>query len=299
MIRGLGGAENPVSQLRMEGLSISATQPCPHGVRLPMTRVGTWIVKEAFPPVLLFGVALLAWEGAVRMLAIPPILLPGPIRVGQIAIRDAVILLQAMAYTGTVALCGLASSLLMGTMVAIAFSQSRWIRAGGFPYAIFLQTVPIVAIAPLIVFWFGRGFPSLVLTSLIISLFPIIANGTTGLLSIDADLLDLFRLNNATRWQVLWKLRFPNAVPALCTGMRTAAGMAVVGAIVGEFFVGHVGKRAGLGTRILFTSDGRTAELLACVLASTFLGVLIFGSATLLTAAVQRRWYDGPVEHRV
>ena len=251
------------------------------------------IFGAVLPPLILFALVLLVWEGAVRAFAIKPYLLPGPALVGQAIQRDFDKYVQAVRFTGLAALCGLGASLLIGTTVALIFSQSKWIRNSGYPYAIFLQTVPIVAIAPLIVHWCGRGFGSIVLTACIISLFPIIANATAGLINIDPDLLDLFRLNTASRWQVLWKLRFPSAIPALCTGVRTSAGMAVVGSIVGEFFAGYGGKRFGLGYLILFASDqARMADLFACVFASTLLGVTIFTAVTLITSAILRRWYD-------
>ncbi len=251
------------------------------------------VIGTVLPPVLLFLLVLLAWDGAVRTFGLKPYLLPGPGLVWQAVQRDPAKYVQALRFTGLAALCGLGASLLLGTTVALVFSQSKWIRNSGYPYAIFLQTVPIVAIAPLIVQWCGRGFSSIVLTACIISLFPIIANGTAGLTNIDPDLLDLFRLNKASRWQVLWKLRFPSAIPALCLGARTSAGMAVVGAIVGEFFAGYSGKRFGLGYLILFASGlGNTTDLFACVFSSTLLGVTIFAAVTGITTLILKRWYE-------
>jgi NitT/TauT family transport system permease protein len=257
------------------------------------------MASTVLPPLIFLAAALVGWSLLVRGGGFKPYLLPGPELVFQAIGKDAGKLWQAMQFTGKAALGGLAASMLVGTATAIVFSQSAWIRRSGYPYAIFLQTVPIVAIAPLIVHWCGRGFPSIILTAFIISLFPIIANGTAGLLAIDPDLLDLFRLNKASRWQILWKLRLPNAVPALCTGARTSAGLAVVGAIVGEFFAGYGGQHFGLGYLILFSSDqARMADLFACVFASTGLGVTIFGAITLGTTFILGRWYDAPVEHR-
>ena len=257
------------------------------------------LVDQVLPPVLLFLVVVAAWHLSVVAWKIKPVLLPGPLLVARAIGRDFEKLLQAAGYTGAAAGMGFLSSLTVGTLIAFAFSQSRWIRNSGYPYAIFLQTVPIVAIAPLIVVWSGYGFHSVVLTAFIISLFPIIASGTAGLMGIDPDLLDYFRLNNASRWQVLWKLRLPSAVPALCTGAKTACGLSVVGAIVGEFFVGYVGKKHGLGYLIQLTSgQTKMAELFSAVLASTLLGVAIFSLVSLITAIILRRWYDAPVEHR-
>jgi NitT/TauT family transport system permease protein len=264
-----------------------------------MTRWFSQLFDKLLPPVILFLAVVTVWQAAVAFWRIKPILLPSPLLVAQALAQNSGKLAQAAGYTGAAAGLGFVASLVVGTLVAFTFSQSRWIRSSGYPYAIFLQTVPIVAIAPLIVHWFGYGFQSVVLTSFIISLFPIIANATAGLLAIDPDLLDYFRLNNASRWQVLWKLRLPSAVPALCTGAKTACGLSVVGAIVGEFFAGYVGKRFGLGYLILLTKDqSKMAEMFAAVLTSTLLGVAIFSAVSFLTATILHRWYDAPVEHR-
>ena len=257
-----------------------------------MRRLIRWSLENLLPPVLLFAVVVCLWEAAVVHYQWKPYLVPGPSLVFRAIFDSWPKLLAATWYTATAAIAGLFSSLVVGTAIAFLFSQSRWIRASSFPYALFLQTVPIVAIAPLIVHWCGRGFVSVVLTSFIISLFPIIANGTAGLLNVDPDLLDLFRLNNATRWQILTRLRFPNSVPALCTGVKTSSGLAIVGAVVGEFFAGYGGKDYGLGYLILFTTDQlRMADLFAAVLASTALSVVMFGIVSSLTGAILRHWY--------
>jgi NitT/TauT family transport system permease protein len=131
-----------------------------------------------------------------------------------------------------------------------------------------------------------------VLVSFMISLFPIVTNVTTGMLAVDPDLLDLFRLYRASRWQVLWKLRLPHAVPFLVAGARTSSGMAVVGAIVGEFFAGNLAERHGLGYMILQGQAFNTVKLFAAVIASTLLGIAIFGVSTLVGATVLSRWSD-------
>lgn len=230
---------------------------------------------------------------------IKPYLMPSPWAVGSALFRDRVVLGNAVLFTGTAAILGFACSVVFGTLIAFIFSQSRFVRAAGYPYFVFLQTVPIVAIAPLIVRWCGNGFHSVVLVSCILSLFPILSNATQGLLGIDPDLLDLFRLNNATRWQVLIKLRFPSAVSSLCAGARTAGGLALVGAIVGEFFVGYSAKTFGLGYMIQFTNaQSQIDRLFAAVLVSTMFGVVVFGVVNLVSSTILSRWYDGPVENR-
>ena len=250
------------------------------------------ILKAVWPPALLFVIVIAAWHFAVVSFGIKAYLVPKPSGVWNAAAENSSELLTAIGLTAAAALCGFASSLLIGSLTACVFSQSRVIRSGCYPYAIFLQTVPIVAVAPIIVVWFGAGFHSVVLVSFMISLFPIVTNGTTGMLAVDPDLLDLFRLYRATRWQLLWKLRLPHSVPFLVAGARTSSGMAVVGAIVGEFFAGNSIVRPGLGYLIQQSREFNNPKLFAAVICSTLLGIAIFMLTTLVGSIVLRRWSD-------
>lgn len=252
-----------------------------------------WFVTHVFPPLGAFLLVLVVWHFAIVLFDIKRFVLPGPILVAKSALKNFDELWSGFLITGAEASVGFLGSLIVGTLVACLFSQSPVIRRSLFPYAIFLQTVPIVAIAPLIVIWFGTGFHSVALVSFIISLFPIITNATAGLLQVDPDLLDLFRLNNATRWQTLLKLRLPSAVPSVITGARIASGVAVIGAIVGEFFAGYVSQK-GLGYLILQTAPQlKTDKLFATVIASTMLGLLIFASVSFIGNLILNRWYNG------
>ena len=250
------------------------------------------LVKAGVPPAVLFVLVILVWHYAVVGFGIKAFLVPKPSGVWQAAMDNRVELLVAIGLTAGAALSGFVSSLLVGSLTACVFSQSKMIRSSCYPYAIFLQTVPIVAVAPIIVVWFGAGFHSVVLVSFMISLFPIVTNVTSGMLAVDPDLLDLFRLYRASRWQVLWKLRLPHSVPFLVAGARTSSGMAVVGAIVGEFFAGNLAERHGLGYMILQGTQFSTAKLFAAVIASTLLGITIFGVSSLVGSTVLGRWSD-------
>ncbi|MFN3649499.1 MAG: ABC transporter permease [Armatimonadota bacterium] len=248
------------------------------------------ILGLALPPLALFVLLIGVWWLLTTQLRIPTYLVPSPNRVAEAAWANRSALVRATLLTGSAALAGFGCTLLLGFLTALAFSQSRLIRQSCYPYAIFLQTVPIVAIAPLIVTWFGTGFRSVVIVSTIIGLFPIITSGTTGLLAVDPKLLELFRLYRAGRWQVLWKLRLPHAVPYLVTGARTSSGLSVIGAIVGEFFVGFSGAQ-GLGYLFLLTSGQlKTDYLFAAVMASTVLGLTVFGLVNAAAALILRRW---------
>lgn len=258
-----------------------------------------WLGQTVLPPLVLLVIIVVVWDQCVRLYNIKPYLLPTPWAVGKAFWTDATLLYRAVLYTGTAALCGFVGSLILGTLIAFLFSQSRIVRNAGFPYFVFLQTVPIVAIAPLIVRWCGNGFQSVVLVAGILGLFPILTNATQGLLDIDPDLFDLFRLNNASRWQVLFKLRFPSAVPSICAGARTSSGLAVVGSIVGEFFVGQSTTHYGLGYLIEATnSNAQLDRLFAAVLTSTLFGVTSFALINLASSTILSRWSDGPIENR-
>ncbi len=251
------------------------------------------VLASVLPPLVVFVLLLLVWQTATYVTGIESYLLPSPWQVTQAAWGARRQLAGALGLTASGAVLGFCISLVVGTLVAILFSFSRFIRTSCYPYAIFLQTVPIVAIAPLIVVWFGYGFHSVVLVAFIISLFPMITNATTGLTAIDRDLLDLFELHNASRRQTLFKLRLPSAVPYLVSGAKISSGLAVVGAIVGEFFTGFGSTRFGLGYMIMqSTTLLKTDLLFAAVLVSTALGVVVFTSVNALGATILSRWHQ-------
>lgn len=243
------------------------------------------------PPLGLFCTVLLCWQLATSLFHIPAYLFPSPLQVFQAARDQRLDLARALMITGSAAGLGFVGSLLVGFGVSLAFSQSPLIRRSCYPYAIFLQTVPIVAIAPLIINWFGFGFRSVVIVSFIISLFPIITNATTGMLTVDQRFLELFQIYNASRWQVLWKLRVPNCVPFLVAGAKTSSGLSVIGAIVGEFFVGFGTNSHGLGYYITLGSGQlKTDVLFAAVLTCTLLGLTVFILVNVVSQAVLKRW---------
>ena len=196
-----------------------------------MKRAPTWLLQAALPPVAFFVIVAAAWEIATTFWDIPVYLVPGPQRVWEAAREHAAELVSATRLTGAGALGGFGLGLVAGTALGLVFSQSRIIERSVYPYAIFLQTVPIVAIAPVLIMWFGNGFGGVVAVSFILSLFPIITNATAGLTMVDVNLLELFEISNASRAQVLFKLRLPNAVGHLVTGAKISCGLSVIGAI--------------------------------------------------------------------
>lgn len=242
------------------------------------------------PPILFLLLFLAVWQAAVLLLHVPSFLVPSPLSVAVEAWSSRSDLVPASLTTLVGALAGFAAALVGGTAGALLFAQARWIRASLYPYAIFLQTVPIVAIAPLVVIWFGAGFASIVLVSFVLSVFPVLSNGVEGMTRVDPRLLELFSLHNAGPGQILFKLRLPHAVPYLVAGAKVASGLTVIGAIVGEFFAGYGADRPGLGYLILQSAGQLRTELLfACVGASTLLGLGVFLATGLVSRLVLAR----------
>lgn len=184
-------------------------------------------------------------------------------------------LLLALWSSTKVAFVGLFLAILIGMALAVLMSQTKIIERAIFPYAVTLQAIPILAIVPLIGFWFGFGFLSRVMVCVIIALFPILVNTLFGLQSAEKGMHDLFTLHHASRLTRLRKLTFPNALPAIFAGLRISAGLSVIGAIVGDFFFGQ--GEVGIGQRIQKYAGRLEGEmLLAAIILSSALGVAVF-----------------------
>lgn len=245
-------------------------------------------------PLAALATVLAVWEVAVRALAVPAFLLPPPSAIASAAVADAPALLGALVVTAEAALLGFAMSAVLGVATAVALASSKILERAVYPYTVFLQTVPVVAIAPLLVIWFGPGLRAVSVASLVVALFPVIANTFAGLSSVEPPLRDLFRLYGATRLQTLVKLELPAALPSLFTGLRVASGLAVIGAIVGEFVAGFAERSAGLGITVLSAyRQLRTDLLFAAVVLASLLGLALFAAVGATGRVVLRRWYPG------
>jgi len=255
-----------------------------------MKRIGINLATSLF----IFGGLLLVWQGIIWLFTLQPYLLPSPLRVAQSVVENFSSLMTSLGITAVEAAGGLAASLVVGILIALLFAQSPWVRKMFYPYTILLQTVPIVAIAPLILMWFGAGLGSVMLVTFIICLAPIIANTTQGLISVDRNMVDLFLMHNASRPQVLLKLRMPHALPSIFTGIRISAGIAVIGAITGELFGGasRVGV-GGIGYAIQYASSQlETDYLFALVLAASVLGFVFFFITMFLEWYFLHQWHE-------
>ena len=248
-------------------------------------------MRTVGPPLATAIVVLVVWQLAVVATGVPPYLVPPPGAVALEAWGHASDLAAATGRTAAAATIALATSIVVGVAVAFLFAQSRTLARSLYPYAIFLQTVPIVAIAPLVIVWSGPGFRSVVVIAFLVAVFPIVTSGTAGLTAVDRDLVDLFRIHRASRWQTLWKLRLPHALPDLVTGAQVSGGLAVIGAIVGEVFAGYGADARGLGYLVTVTaSQLKTAYLFAAVGACTLLGLVFFAALGWVRDRVTARW---------
>ncbi|MDH5285640.1 MAG: ABC transporter permease subunit [Betaproteobacteria bacterium] len=248
-------------------------------------------------PLAVLALALAAWQAAVSAYELPVWLVPSPATVARTLVADRELLAASLGVTLRIALWALALAVLLGVAAALLFVQSRWLEASLFPYAVLLQVTPVVAIAPLVIIWVKDLELALVLCATVVAIFPIIANTTLGLRSADPGLLDVFRMNRASRWQVLWRLRIPSALPYFFGGLRIASGLALIGAVVAEFVAGTGGAGAGLAYQILLAGiQLNVPRLFAALALITLAGVAMFAAVSVLARAVLRRWHESELD---
>ncbi|MBY0334070.1 MAG: ABC transporter permease [Acetobacteraceae bacterium] len=236
---------------------------------------------------------LIGWEGLVRLYAVPAYVLPGPLAIWAALIDDWPILFGSMLETLKIALLALLAAVTLGGLLAVLFAQSRLLERALFPYAVVLQVTPIVAIAPLILIWVDDVTLSLLICAWIVAFFPVLSNTVLGLNSADRNLAELFRLYGATRWQALWLLRLPAALPFFLAGLRVAGGLALIGAVVAEFVAGAGGTGSGLAWRILEAGfQLKIPRMFAALALISACGIAIFAALGLLQHLLLRRWHE-------
>ncbi|MBZ5738446.1 ABC transporter permease [Nocardioides mangrovi] len=270
----------------------------PAYVAPPRPRAGRRIlgwVTIAGPPLIVFGLIVAAWYAVNASLAEnKKFLLPTLDEVISQGYLDSTIrsqILESLWQTSKVVIVGLAIAAVIGIAWAVAMSMATWVQRSTYPYAVILQTIPILAIVPLIGVWFGYEFKARVVVCVMIALFPMVSNTLFGLQSVDRPLHELFALQRARRGTVLAKLMFPAALPAIFVGLRTSAGLAVVGAIVGDFFFQR--GTPGLGSLLMiYARQTLYAELFAAIFVAALLGVLVFALFGLLSKLAVGRWYE-------
>ena len=252
-------------------------------------------MKNFIPPILVLVIFLIVWSIAAHLYNMP-FLLPNPLEVAQAFVADIDMVIGGLWITFQEALYGYLLAISIGITFAAIMSQSKLLERSFYPYAILLQTLPAVAVAPLIVLWFGFEMKSVIIISLIISLFPIINNTLLGLKSTSINLVELFQMHNQSRFVNFFKLRLPAAIPHIIAGLRISAGLSVIGAIVGEFIIGSGSEGGGLGVMIMYAQASmETPLVMALILTATALGFAFFMSVTTLGHYLLHNWHESEI----
>ena len=252
---------------------------------------------KSLVPILVGIAVLLLWEFLVRRLQVSIFVLPPPSAIWTSLIDNFASLMASLWVTTKVTVMAFLFAIAGGVGLAVLFSQSRLIERALYPYAVILQVTPVVAIAPIILIWVSmdRVNVALVIIAFIVAFFPILSNTLLGLKSADHNLIDLFRLYGASRWQILLRLQFPTAQPNMLGGLKISGGLALIGAVVAEFVAGS-GTETGLAWRIV--EAGRNldiAKMFAALALLAVLGIAIFSLLSLLEWLLLHRWHESAV----
>jgi NitT/TauT family transport system permease protein len=258
-------------------------------------REGHQAALRLLVPVATLSLAALAWGVIVTVLAIPPYVLPGPLLVLQTLMADWSVLSSSLVATLETTAEGLLLAVVGGVALAILFNQSRLFEYALYPYAVILQVTPVVAIAPLLLIWLPQPLAVLA-CAWIVAFFPMLANSTLGLNSVDRNLADLFALYGASRWQVLRYLKLPTAMPHMLAGLRIAGGLSLVGAVVAEIAAGSAGAGSGLAYRIAESGYRlNIPRMFAALVLLALAGIVIYFALSLISHLVLRRWHESAV----
>jgi NitT/TauT family transport system permease protein len=253
------------------------------------------IVRIVLPIMVLVLVAVL-WEALVKLENIPIYVLPSPGRILRTLVEDWALLLQSLVVTLTTTIEGFFLAAIGGVGLAVLFNQSRLIEYSLYPFAVILQVTPIVAIAPLLLVYLPQPLAVLA-CAWIVAFFPVLANTTLGLNSVDRNLADLYALYGASRGQVLWNLKLPSALPYILGGLRIAGGLSLIGAVVAEIAAGSAGAGSGLAYRIAESGYRlNIPRMFAALLLLSVAGIVIFYLLTLVNHLALRRWHESALD---
>jgi NitT/TauT family transport system permease protein len=261
----------------------------------PTTTLGERLLRIAVPIGMLL-LLLVVWQAYVTIAEVPHYILPSPVRIAQSLATDWPILGKALLITLQTTFFALVLALVGGVLLAVLLVQSKWIELAFFPYAVILQVTPIVAIAPLILIYTSTTQQALLICAWLVAFFPVLSNTTQGLKSTDHNLLNLFELYGASRWQTLIHLKIPNALPFFLAGLRIAGGLALIAAVVAEFAAGTAGGNAGLAFRLLESQFRlNIPRLFAALFLLSLTGVLIYGATSLISYLLLRKWHESAI----
>lgn len=246
-------------------------------------------LRTFLPPAVAFVLVMGGWEAVVRLFQVPHYVLPGPLAIFSTIREKAPLLAPDVWVTLQEAFGGFLLGNTVGFLVAAIFAHYRIIERGLLPYAIVAQTIPIIAIAPLVILWAGQGMFSKVVISAIMCVFPAIVNTLKGLKSVDPSARDLMKTYAATPAQVFFKLRVYAALPYVFSALKITSGLSVIGAIVGEY----LGADKGIGFSIVVYSNRLETDLMfAAVVASTATGLGFFLIVSAIEVLCLRGWHE-------
>jgi NitT/TauT family transport system permease protein len=258
-----------------------------------MNRVLNNPAARVAAPLLLGVMILVSWQVICTALKVPVYLVPMPTDIFDTLVQDWTLLTSSLMVTLKITFLAFALSVVLGVAAAFLFVQSRILEVSLFPYAIILQVTPIVAIAPLIIIWVKSPLPAMVICATMVAVFPIISNTILGLRSVNPGLVNLFKLNHATRWQMLKRLRVPSALPYFFGGLRISSGLALIGAVVAEFVAGTGGTSSGLAYQILQAGfQLNIPRLFAALFLITVTGILLFVLMAMLSKWALGGWHE-------
>ncbi|AIQ63259.1 ABC transporter ATP-binding protein [Paenibacillus stellifer] len=259
---------------------------------VPSVKPPVW-TRGVVPPLIAFIVFIGGWELICRLANVKPYLLPKPSDIIQAASENASNLWVSVYTTISEAVLGFLLSVILGVGFAIVLASSKLIERSVYPYAIILQTIPIVAIAPIIVIWFGAGMNAIIVIAFLIGFFPMLSNTLIGLNSTDHNMKNLFYLYNSSSLQTMFRLRLPAALPYIMAGLKISCTLAVVGAIVGEYIAGIGGGNGGLGYAITVAASRlQTAYLFACGISASLVGIVFFLIVNAFSKWMLSSWHE-------
>ena len=243
-------------------------------------------------PIVVLALGIAAWQAVVQYKNIPPYVLPAPDLIAQTFATDWELLLRSLLVTVITTVEGFLLAAFGGVFLAILFNQSRFLEYSLYPYAVVLQVTPVVAVAPLLLIYLPQHSAVLV-CAWIVAFFPVLANTTLGLRSVDRNLADLFALYGASRWQILRRLKLPSALPYILGGLRIAGGLSLIGAVVAEIAAGSAGAGSGLAYRIAESGYRlNIPRMFAALLLLSLTGIAIFYLLSLINYLALRRWHE-------
>jgi len=266
---------------------------------VPPKRIRAEDLFRVLLPIAVLVLGVLIWDLVVRVQRIPHYVLPGPGLVFATLVSDWALLSESLIVTLTITFEGFLLAVIGGVGLAVLFNQSRLVEYSLYPYAVILQVTPIVAIAPLLLIYLPQQ-AAVLACAWIVAFFPVLANTTLGLNSIDHNLADLFRLYGATRSQVLWQLKLPAALPYILGGVKIAGGLSLIGAVVAEIAAGAAGSGSGLAYRIAESGYRlNIPRMFAALVLLSVAGIVIFLVLSLVSHLLLRRWHESAVMREV